>query len=316
MGHFYDNFLKTLEKRYPRKADLVNALMDILPLEKESIYRRLRKDILFTAEETMRIANVWNISLDTITSLSPDITRPFCFHMIEYLNPKEVDYSLLEKYNSYIEIAGKDPEGKMIQVTKTLPRALYSRSEALTQFFTMKWLYDMSGDTVAFGNIKIPERMRAMDLQYVDNVNNIQEIYALHDSRFIENLVGDINYFRSVKMITEDEVALLKDELLRILDFMEDAMTNGRIPETGTKLYVYLAHTWLEIEYVLYESKSLNLSGIKVLERNVVYSLDKEVLNIFMNMFQALKRSSVLTSESSLLVTEFCTKHREIINSL
>ncbi|MCL2728312.1 MAG: hypothetical protein FWD56_08020, partial [Bacteroidales bacterium] len=68
---FYDNFLNTIEKHYPRKSDLANALMEILPLEKESVYRRLRKDVYFSAEEVMQIAQAWGISLDNLISANP-----------------------------------------------------------------------------------------------------------------------------------------------------------------------------------------------------------------------------------------------------
>ena len=319
MTQYYDNFLKVLEERFPRKSDLVNALMDVLHLEKESIYRRLRRDVLFTSEETMRIAAAWSISLDNIICRNPGKTRPFCCNMIEFVNPREADYELLEHYNRVIGIIGNDGNGKMVEVNNSLPRSLYGRSEPLTRFVTMKWFYKYGRpeEALSFSDIHITERMRAIDLEYIRRLHDVPEVHSIHDKYFVEHIVDDILYFRSVRMLTEDDVALLKSELLTLVDFMEDVAIKGYFPETGNKLFFYLAHTWLESEYVLYASKDLSLSFVRILERNTVSSMDKKVFDRFINMVLSIKRSSVLMSGSNALQqTEFFTRQRVRIMEL
>jgi hypothetical protein len=318
MKHFYDNFLKALEERYPRKLDLVNALMDILNLEKESIYRRLRKDVYFTAEETMRIAGTWNISLDNIISVNPDKTRPFHFNMIEYVGSREADYRLLESYNRELELIGRDPDAKMIEVLNSMPHSLYCLSEDLTRFFTMKWLYKygMSEEIAPFSEIPITERMRELDMEYVKRIHNISEVHAIHDDYFIKHLVDEILYFHSIGMVTKDEVTLLKKELLMIIEYMEEVTVNGYFPDTKNKLFFYLSHTWLSTEYILFESKYSTRSFVRILERSSIASNDKKVFDRFMNMVQATKRSSVLMSGSNTLQrVEFFAKQKNMIDT-
>jgi hypothetical protein len=318
-SYYYDNFLVALEERYPRKLDLTNALMEILPLEKESIYRRLRKDVYFSAEETMQIAQAWNISLDNIIRTNPHKTRPFHFNMIEYVHPRESDYKLLEAFNRDLAIIANDPNGRMVEVLNALPRGLYCRSEHLTRFVTMKWLYKygMSDEVMSFASIRIPDRMRELDLEYVRLVHEMPEVHSIHDECFIEHLVDDIAYFRSIGMVTEDDLILLRGELITLLDYIEDVTTKGCFPNTGNKLLFYLSHTWLETEYALFESKDLILSLVKILERNSVASTDRKVFDRFMNMVHATKRSSVLMSESNALQqVEFFTRQKEIIMAI
>ncbi|MCL2501637.1 MAG: hypothetical protein FWE99_00720 [Bacteroidales bacterium] len=316
---FYDNFLQAIEKRYLRKSDLANALMEVLPLEKESIYRRLRKDVFFTAEETMRIARAWNISIDNIISVNPNKIRPFHFSMIEYVAPEEADYAILEDYNHYLEVIGRSPNGRMVEVVNALPRSLYCRSEHLTRFFTMKWLYKYGPpqETIPFSDIRIPERMRKLDLEYVRLVHHISEVHSIHDSRFVEHFVDDILYFHSIGMIKEEDVDLLREELLTLIDYMADVASTGRFHHTGNKLFFYLSHTWLDTEYHLFESEHLTLSSVNILERNSIASSDKKVFDKFMNMVQSIKRSSVLISRSNTLQqVEFFTRQRDIVASL
>jgi len=318
MAHYYDDFLKALEERYPRKSDLVNALMEVLPLEKENLYRRLRREVYFSAEETMRIASAWNISIDNIISANPDKSRPFHFNMIEYVGAGEADYEMLERYNRGLERIGSDPHSKMIEVLNAMPHSLYCISEHLTRFYSMKWLYKygMSEEIAPFGQIQIPERMRKLDLEYVRCIQNISEVHAIHDRYFIEHLVDDIRYFHTIGMVKEDEVALLKRELLSLLDFMEEVTVNGYFPTTKNKLFFYLSHTWLPTEYMLFESKFSTYSFVRILERNSLASTDKKVFDRFMNMVNATKSSAVLMSGSNTLQRmEFFKNQRDMIDS-
>jgi uncharacterized protein YifE (UPF0438 family) len=97
---------------------------------------------------------------------------------------------------------------------------------------------------------------------------------------------------------------------------MEDVALKGCFP-TGNKIFFYLSHTWQETEYSLFESNSLTLSLVKVLERNAISSTDKKVFDKFMNMVQATKRASVLMSGSNALrQVEFFTRQKEIIMAI
>ncbi len=168
MTRFYTHFMAILQKRYPVKSDLVNALTDLLHLEKESIYRRLRYDVYFTAEEMMRIAGAWNISLDNIVSTYPDKTMPFHLQMTGFVDPTEEDYAILEQHNRGLELVAADPKGFAIEIVNALPRGLYARSEHLTRFFSMKWYHKYKPEkALAFSQVRIPQRLRNIDLEYI-----------------------------------------------------------------------------------------------------------------------------------------------------
>jgi hypothetical protein len=317
--HPYDRFLETLSGRFERKSELVNALADILPLEKENIYRRLRRDVLFTSEEMMQIAKAWNISIDSIACAGSSKTRALRFNMIEYVAPKEEDYLLLEEYNSVLATVGGDPSGRAVEMTGSLPRSLYARSELLTRFFTMKWRYKYGRyeDALSLGEICIPERMQRLEAEYVELMHNIPRVCKLHDSRFVERLTDEIVYFHSVGMVTDAEVALLKDELLGLVDYMEEVASKGRFPDTGNELVFYISPLQFDIDCLLYEFDGLTLSMVRILERNAISSYDERVFRRFMNMEQSVVHSSVLMSASnSLQRTGFFARQRSTISSI
>jgi hypothetical protein len=318
MTSFYDNFLRALQERYSGKAELVNALAELLPLEKESIYRRLRGEVLFTAAEVMRIAGAWNISLDNIVAANPDKTRPFRLKTVEFVEPTEDDYAILERHNRDLALVADDPQGVAIEVVSTLPRGVYSRSEPLTRFFTMKWCYKNFPERAqTFKDIRITERMRRLDEEYVRLSHRIPEMHSIHDAYMIERLVEEIIYYRSIGMLSDDDVVTLRDELLALVDYLEEVTRTGVFPGRRGRMFFYLSHTWVETEYFLYRSQSLNLSLVKVLERYYLSSLDARVFARFMQTAQATKRMSVLMSESNTLQqTDFFGRQRTKIFSL
>jgi hypothetical protein len=313
----YDNFLAALKERYPSKPERVNLLADMLTLEKESVYRRLRGEVLFTAAEVMRIAEAWNISIDNIVASNHEKTTPFRLQSVEFVDPTEPDYTIVEQHNRDLELVGNDPDGMAIEVVNTLPRGLYTRSEPLTRFFTMKWLYKHAPErALNFGDIRIPERMRELDREYVRISHRIPEMHSIHDARMIEYLVDDMVYYHSLGMLTDDDHVLLRGELMTLVDYLEEVTMRGLFPEGTGKLFFYLSHTWIETEYFLYRSRSFNMSLVKVLERNYLSSLDARVIDRFMNMAFATKRMSVLMSGSNALQQkDFFSRQREKILS-
>ena len=63
----YESFLAELRKKIPQGAKLTNTLVDMLYIEREAVYRRLRGEVPFTFMEVMTIAKELGISLDNLT---------------------------------------------------------------------------------------------------------------------------------------------------------------------------------------------------------------------------------------------------------
>ena len=318
MKPFYDNFLAALEERYPSKSELVNALVDLLHLEKESVYRRLRKDVLFSADEMMHISGSWNISLDNIIFVNPRKSHSFHLKILQFLDPQEEDYVIMEQHNRDLELVAADPAGMSIKIVNALPRGLYAKSEPLTRFFFMKWRHKFAPEkALNFCDVHLSERMKEINSEYCRIERCISEMHSIHDPRLVKNLVDEIVYYRSIGMLTREDAALLREELLKLVDYVENVSLTGYFPDTGNKMFFYLSHTWIETEYLLFKSKNFNLSLVKVMECNNIASYDKNILDRFMKTLLATKRMSVLMSESNALKqAEFFTLQRNIIKTL
>ena len=122
---WYDYFLDALYKKYPKKSQLTEALMDLLSIERESVYRRLRKDIIFPVHELAKIAAAWNISLDEIVGINSNQVS-FKVRLFNYLNPSNEELNGIQEKVQYLKYLSDIPDMEYVEVSNRLPRALSS----------------------------------------------------------------------------------------------------------------------------------------------------------------------------------------------
>ena len=103
----YDNLLNAIKEEFPQKTNLVNALVDLLCIEKEAVYRRLRGEVAFTFAEIVTIANAFGISLDNLVGTVTAKSRPFQLKLVDFVNPMETDYDMLDQYIDILGLADR-----------------------------------------------------------------------------------------------------------------------------------------------------------------------------------------------------------------
>jgi hypothetical protein len=316
---FYNNFLVAMAARYPRKADLTNALMKLLPLERESVYRRLRGDVSFTFEEVMQIARAWSISIDNIICSSPGRTKPFQYNMVNFVDPEEEDYKVIDDYHRMISLIAGDATGQMTEALNTLPTAFFYHSELLSRFLMMRWRFQTGAaeEIRTLREIAIPEELRKRQLSYCRHIATIPRIHYICDFRLFEYLTEEIGYFLSIRLIDSEDVAMLHDELLALSTRLEEVVTRGHFPDSNGKLSLYVSHTSFETGYTLYESKDILISMVRLFVLTAISSRNREAFLRLKRRSQSTIRSSVLISVSNELQRiEFFNRQREIIGRL
>ena len=82
----------------------------------------------------------------------------------------------------------------------------------------------------------------------------MSEDYFIWDSNIFLSFVKEIKYFASLNLITEDDVAHLKDELYQLLSVMETLSVKGEFSE-GRKVSFYLSNIDFEATYTYIEKQ-------------------------------------------------------------
>ena len=315
---WYDHFLTVLYKRYPRKNQLTQALIDLLQIEREAVYRRLRKDVMFPVSEVVKIANAWNLSLDEITSLHSGQV-PFQMRKMDYIDPKEEESNLLRTIIQSLNYFKDFPSTEFMNICNKLPRNLVAGFESLNQFYLFKWLYQYGTqkEPVTYGQTVISDEKYSITKEYAEAIKNVPNSNFIFDRLLFDYLVNDINYFYSIRLIKEEEKNLIKKDLHNLLEYLLEVAHLGCYPETEKKVNLYISQLNVDTNYSYVFTPAANICFIHVFEKYEIYTYHTEMVQNFRNWMQLKKKSSIQISEvDERSRVEYFTKQHQLVDSL
>ena len=161
-----DVFIEILYKKYPKKNQLTEALMDLLCLEREAVYRRLRQDVTFPADEVIKIAAEWNISLNDIIGTNSNQIF-FKVYLWNYLNPSDEELNYMRFLVEDSEYTRTFSEMECMEISNRLPRMLTSGFSYLNRFHLLKWMYQYTDEkNLPFSKIAFHEKVAKLSSDF------------------------------------------------------------------------------------------------------------------------------------------------------
>lgn len=315
----HEKLVGAIREKIPHKATLTNTLADLLCMEREAVYRRMRGDVSFSFSEVAAISNKLGISLDNLMGAHSVKSRPYQLSLVEYIDPMEDDYKMWILYNERLKEAREDPASCNVECMNVLPSIFLLDYKYITRFYLFKWYnqYGHSENTVHFRHIESADKLLAIQRITAMESQHIKRTIYIWDPLIFQYIVNDIQYYSSVRLIDPEEVQQLKQELLVFMDKMELMASRGEYPETGNSIQFYISNINFDTSYSYLEAKNLRISIIRAFILNSVVSLDEKAYEIFRNCMQSLLKSSTMISvsgEKQRIL--FFEKQRQIINSL
>ena len=133
--------VNAVREKLPSKDNLANALMDILYIGKEAIYRRLRGEVPFTLTEAAIISRKLGISLDKMIGVSFQDNAVFDMNIVGSNKPLETYYSMLEKQVELFHAVEEDENSEIGTSSNIIPQTLSLNYDMLSKFRLFKWMY-------------------------------------------------------------------------------------------------------------------------------------------------------------------------------
>ena len=318
MDKWYDDFLEVLSKRHPHKVQLMQALMDLLGIEREAVYRRLRKDVSFHILEIVKISMAWNISLDKITGINVNQV-PFQMQKMDYLDASDDEVSYLQYIIHSINELKDIPSVEFMDICNKLPRSLYAGFEHLYKFYSFKWKYQYNNEKtpIPYSQITISESNLMLIASYYQAIKQVPNTNFILDRMIFEYLVHDIKFFHSIQMISDEDIVLLKNDLHSLLDYLQEVANKGCYPESKNKVNLYISQLNLDTNYSYVYTPEAKICFVHVFDKYELHSFDVEMVNNFKTWMKLKRRTSTQISEvdeKSRFI--FFIKQRELVNSL
>jgi len=315
---YYKGFMSALKDKIPNKAALVNTIADILIIDKDAIYRRLRGEVNFSFVEMSVIAKSLGISLDKIVGIENLQTKPSTMNISRQVNPTEYDYEMFEGHVNLLKSVKDEPDTKIIQSGSSIPHYLFMNYRYLAKFYMFLWNQASGyGDAGPYHQIIIPERLRALQKDTYKYAQYISSTLYVFDHRIFQAFVSNVKYFHKVGLIKEEDVSLIKKDLSDFLNNLEYLAIKGKHEETGNKVSIFITDIDCDMNYSCFESKNIRLTLFWAFILNAIVSFDNDVFKEACSWIHSFQRMSTLISVSGEKIrAAFFNKQRTIINTL
>jgi hypothetical protein len=314
----YEMLLARIRSRIPQNAKLVNTLVDILLIEKEAVYRRLRGEVPFTFHEIITIAKYMSISLDTVIGIESQKSRPLQLKLPDFLNPKQNDLTMMESYIANLEKITERENTEMALLTNVMPRDIFPRFDLLIKYAIFKWQYHYTSSyALPFREVVLPDSVFNIFKDVYSCSKKFKKSSYVFDNQLCRYIADDINYFRSIRMMDEEEVVEVRENLLKMLDYLEQIATDGIFEETGNKVNIYVADVDITSSYSYISGDDLNICMIKAFFLTSATSMDEVIFEKTRNWITAtLRLSTLITVANEKQRVLYFEKQREIVRSL
>jgi len=314
----FKNLIEALQNRIPQRGKLADVLTELLDIEKEAVYRRLRGCVPFSFQEVHAIAIYMGFSLDSIAENVSPFARQMTVLMTDFLNPHENDYKKLEDFITGVQRLEEDPDSETGAIGATIPLSLCLSYDYIYKFYLFKCLHQFGNQKKikSFSETNIPERLKQINSVFVNCVRNSPKSVYIFDREFIKYFVNDIRFFSDIRLITKDDILLLKKELHLLINDVERYAVNGHF-DTGNKTDIFLANIHIDANYNYIDAINYKLTMMRSFTFSDYYSFDEIVFQNMKNWLNFLKRTSTLISEGNVAERiRFFENQRKFVDSL
>lgn len=310
-------FIEEIRQTLPKNKNAALYLVDKLGLGKETVYRRLRGSVPFTLDEAARVAADLGISLDHVVGVTSAENAGYEF-LINYLQNFDDNFrEIMDGSMDALTKVSGDPAGIYIMAANHLPYRFYSPFKALLDFRFKRWLYEREKIESFSADIReMADRYQKIQVKVLNGFRDINGTYMIWDDNVFLSLVKEINYFRLLSMVSDEEVAAIREELLELLDGLETMMVKGRTPE-GKRIYFYLSNVIFDTSYSYMEARDFKISYFHIYAVHTLSSVSPQICAVQKSWLQTILRHSTLITQSGEIErSSFLKKQRALVEAM
>ena len=214
-----DLLLKAIRSKLQISNSINDEIASVLNISYDAAHRRVSGKSKFSIEETVTLANHFNISLDSLFSNKENIIIQ---KTIEIKSLKDMlDYFK----NSALNIAGltNSPEAILYYSAKDIPLFYFMEGTIMSKFKAYVWLsmLNQNQDKENFENFVIDESFMEHMLKLKKIYENIKVIEIWNDTT-INSSLQQISYFYEAGLLSFQNAQALYQDLKRILSVVKN----------------------------------------------------------------------------------------------
>jgi len=308
-----------IKKTFPKNSLMVNALSEILRIDRGAVYRRLRQEVPFTFNEIAIIAKQLNISVDNLIGENHQ-TIPFQLRLPNYDSPQDSDFYVLDIFIKFLESFNQSEFSETATVSNVLPHDLFGEFRHLLLFYLFVWNYHYNSTNVkikSYHQVSILPKLEETLNEYMMEMKKFDKTCYVLDGRMFKLFVDRVGYFHSIRLIEKEDVLKIKEDLFSMLDYLEKIAITGQFKETGNAASIYISDIDITTSYTYLEAKNMHFSMVKAFILSYVTSFDDNTFDKMKKWIQSLiKISTLITLTNEKQRVLYFEKQRKIISEL
>lgn len=306
-----ESFLKAIRKKISKTNSLIDEIATVLEISYDASHRRISGKSKFSIDETIRLANYFNISLDNLFMKEEKV-------IVEKTIEIETLKDMLQYFKrsaEQIEILTKNPDTIVFYSAKDIPLFYFMDGTILSKFKAFVWinLLNTNQKKVAFENFVIDESFT----EYMEKLKNVYEnvtVNEIWNDTTINSSLQQILYFYEAGLLNLKNANALCKDLKRIINLIQEKsnqpenkftiyynelilLNNNMLIETEEKLVMFVPYTLLGyfitdnddscknvhqfFKQQIINSKPLGQSGIK--EQNLFFNRAIRKIDYYMD---------------------------------
>jgi len=306
--------VKKVLNQIPKNRKVVVYLVNLLKISRESAYRRIRGDIPFTVEELITLAVDLDFSIDALYDQEKqnhafyDLTR-------NENNSNNFFVVMLKKYNELLEKINSAKKVESIMAFSSFPPTFYTVFPHLFKFTYYKWLYQESEifRNNPYSEVILPNEATLYQKKIQENMLRGSNMILILDMNIFLNLIKEIQYFYQRKLMTDEEMLSLKEDVIYMVEQYERMSQTGNL---GTnKIQLYLSSFCISSNTVCFNYDGNTEPLFWIFTLNPVIIQNAKFASMQIKWLNSLRRQSALITQSNeILQAEFFFRQREYID--
>jgi hypothetical protein len=309
--------VKTVLKNIPKSIKPVMYLMDLLDLSRESVYRRIRKDIPFSMNELTKLSLTLHFSLDEIIEGSKRERIFFDMGLKKSDNSTDSFSSIFQEYNSTISHLSKAKNSYTFIALNCIYPLFTVFFADLFKFHYFKWLVETQDNLpkIYFSNLTLPQELCDLRQRIAEEIKNARNVTIILSPNINVSIIKDIQYFYQRKLINKEDLEILRKDLLRMSDFTENVAKTGKLEGENSQIDIYISILYINSNTIYLEYDGVSEVHYWIYANNPMIIRNSEIGNVQKKWFLSLKKSSTLITQSNeILQSEFFDAQRKLIN--
>lgn len=309
---------KILAEHITESALAAPFLMEHLSISKESAYRRLRNEVVYTFKEAFILSSKLNISIDEIfRQLNEDKDVLSTVKAEKEISPEDSYVEMIKSSLRVIENITDEQYVKAYYVGNKIPNGIFSEFKMLSKLRYIRWIHQTHDLPInsRFSDIIVPPAVERVHEDYYRIHRKIDQIVTILDHNVLQAVINTLKFYYQRHLISDDEVLQMKEELLGLIGRIESISRTGRnLYNTGKLLY--LSNLNIESNILLFEFENGMSAHLLSSGKKPIVSTNKRVCEdqkLWINSL--LKFSVLITCSNEIQQADFINEQYRLVES-